>query len=736
MDIVFREGQRQVMEYKGGWMAVPSVPGAGKTFTLSQLAVKIIGEGRHLPGKILIVTYMNSAVANFKQRISESLKKAGLNPVQGYEVMTLHSLAMKILKEKPDGLWIADDFTVLDELRQVSLVKELINQWIDRNQRAFESLVDIKDGSHTQLQKKLEQWRRKFNTMAADMISYFKSLRLEEEQLLNLVRGLPDDAPLKWCAEIYARYQRILKNRGEIDFADILNGALLLLKQDREILDKYQKRYTYIFEDEAQDSTHIQQEILMLLAQRSGNLLRVGDSNQAIMSTFTVSDPKLFQSFCQHPNTQVQSILVASRSCKHILNLANYLVKWTRNSHPIEGCRSSLEEQYIAPVGEKDPHPNPTTPRYSVACREFDTFDEEVSFVARHAARFIEEYPDKTVAVLAPKAEQINRIRDALEERKVPYKEITRYPKERAYTSDVLGTLLDFLATPSDNKKFVEAARLILPHEEGELNDLFHYLGSDNLHLEELFYPLTGSFDERQVPEAVLEKGEWARFKEWIPFFKELLNMSWEMPEYLILHIAERLGFSPEQMAIAQKIASDVRYLMSLNPRWSLLDLAQELKEIQNSFNYFANIVYDMQGYEAKPGEVTLATYHKAKGLEWDTVFLTSVTAGDFPAFLSDPYLSDYGFLKEEYRNPVAVVKAQLASLLHGVSTDDPVKQARMDTIGERLRLLYVGITRAKENLVLTAHRSYAYSDWTFSTKPSHYFNVLKKYIMEQEAIS
>ena len=76
--IVYREDQLPIMLYRGGTMAVPAVPGAGKTFIICNLVCEIIKDKVHKPGKILIVTFMNSAVNNFKHRISKEIGRANV----------------------------------------------------------------------------------------------------------------------------------------------------------------------------------------------------------------------------------------------------------------------------------------------------------------------------------------------------------------------------------------------------------------------------------------------------------------------------------------------------------------------------------------------------------------------------------------------------------------------------------------------------------------------------------
>ena len=190
-----------------------------------------------------------------------------------------------------------------------------------------------------------------------------------------------------------------------------------------------------------------------------------------------------------------------------------------------------------------------------------------------------------------------------------------------------------------------------------------------------------------------------------------------EIAKKLVLYIAEKLEFSREEMAIAQKVASGIKFLADDNARYKLSDLAFELLQPKNNFNYFANLVYELKGYEPKPGVVAIATYHKSKGLEWDNVFLGSLTAEDFPALLSDKFKDEYIFLKLACRNPSVLIKRDFATML-GQEPRDFAKEIKCEFIAERARLLYVGITRAKERLFISTTDNYR-------TKASKYFDFL-----------
>ena len=131
-----RPAQTRILAYGGGYMGISAVPGSGKTFTLSLLAARLV---EHLAGaaadgaiaplqrlddrEVLIVTFTNSAVANFRARIGSFLQsEKGLLPGVGYRVRTLHGLAHDIVRERPGLVGLSEDFDIVDD-RTASEIK-------------------------------------------------------------------------------------------------------------------------------------------------------------------------------------------------------------------------------------------------------------------------------------------------------------------------------------------------------------------------------------------------------------------------------------------------------------------------------------------------------------------------------------------------------------------------------------------------------------------------------------
>lgn len=707
MSLTLRPDQEQVVRYRGGYMAVPAVPGAGKTTVLAALAAELIAEGRPEPGRILVVTYTNAAVGNFRNRIGDLLAERGLPRQGGFEVRTLHSLAMSIVRERPEALRLTDQFSVLDGPRQERLLEAVARRWIAWHRGAWESVLKPDLPSYRR-DDALRRWERETAALFLTLIRQFKARGIAPGQAAALTAELPDTSFLKWAAAVYGEYQAELGALGVLDYDDLITNAYRLLEQDAELLARLRARWTYLFEDEAQDSTPLQEQILLALAGPGGNLVRVGDPNQSILSTFTAADPHLFRAFCQRPEVAVRPLVYAGRSSPDIIDLANRLVDWAIYENPEPACRGALVDQRIQPVPAGYPQQNPRPERYTLNARQFDTYARELETLARWADRVRQEYPDRTVAVLLPTHQMLDAFAMECEKLGAPCVQLRRdlNPEAHKTVTDLLA-LAEYLADPLDGRKLTQALARLLG-----LRDPDHAAFAPALQgarLEELFFPLDGTPPFAALHDRAPETAGWADLQVWLHKLRGWLEQSQRVPpDSLVLLLAQDLGLQGEERAVAHHLALHLRRLLSEEPAAGLPEAADWARLRAEALSRGAANFYERRGFRPEPGVIYAVTCHSAKGLEWDTCFVGAVTrdAGAYPSSLDDWIPSELWYLREDLLNPAALATAELQELTAGTGQPDPIRRAKAEVISERLRLLYVAITRARENLVLSCYRS------------------------------
>jgi DNA helicase-2/ATP-dependent DNA helicase PcrA len=708
-----RPAQSQILAYTAGKLGISAVPGSGKTFTLSALAAQLIRSGRIADEQeVLIVTLVNSAVDNFAARIKESL---ALPMPFGYRVRTLHGLAHDIVREKPAAVGLEDRFAILDEREADFIRKEAATAWLQAHP------LDLNDFLDPELDESKRDWVHRqqlpdlVTSIALAFIRSAKDNRLTPEKLRRLLDSAPAPLPLaEMGLAIYTDYQRALAYRGAVDFDDLIRLAIDLLENDPEFLERLRYRWPYILEDEAQDSSKLQEQILRLLAGPRGNWVRVGDPNQAIFETFTTASPEHLIDFIHTEADQYRELPDSGRCQPSIIGLANQLIKWVNNSHPVAEVRGALTVPYIQPASEGDPQPNP--PDNPDGIKLIDkkyTPEEEVEAVVKSIAKWLPEHPESTLAVLVPRNQRGVEVIETLKRHNIDFVELLGSTSSTRLAAGRLGDIVSALADPQSSARLAKAYLAWQHREEETTNNDFQHLVAELLRkcseMETFVSPRTdrdwladlGS--EGVSAEAMAELNEF-----------QVIVRRWQattvLPiDQMILTLSQDLFIAPNDLALAHKLALVLHQVSNDHADWRLPELNGELSLIARNERRFLGFSEDDAGFDPShhAGKVVVTTMHKAKGLEWDRVYLMSVNNYDFPSLqINDRYISERWFLRDSL-NLEAETLAQLEIL--GTSDEyawykpgQATQQARLDYVRERLRLLYVGITRAKKELVLT----------------------------------
>jgi DNA helicase-2/ATP-dependent DNA helicase PcrA len=738
MNFTLRPSQTDILRYRSGKLGISAVPGSGKTFTLSALAAQIISSGAlEADQDVLIVTLVNSAVDNFSARISQMVEARGLIPHLGYRVRTLHGLAHDIVREKPSLVGLEDRFQIVDDRESEFIRKEAANAWLS----TFPNHLD--DYFDPEMDNNKRDWTRRqhlpdlVHSLGMAFIRTCKNYALAPEDLRYKLDSAPAPLPLAemgWW--IYDKYQQALRYRGAVDFDDLIIYAHRILQSDAEYLARLQYRFPYILEDEAQDSSDIQEKILRLLAT---NWVRVGDPNQAIFETFTTADPKLLRDFIAHEADVSRELPVSGRSQQCIIDVANYLIDWTSASHPARAVRDALSVPHIQAAAPDDPQPNPPADPEGIRFipNKFSP-EEEVTAVVNSIKHWLPDHQDWTVAVLVPRNLRGTDVINALKAQKIDFVEFLNSTDQTRLTAGALGNVLSFLSEPSSPTKLARAyqvwrrdwrdssqrgapaSKQSPPDEEENASTEEHRLAMTAMYsrVSELLRKV-GETEAFTAPRpdsdwlATVGESEADEVIQELRGFQVTVNR-WlsavTLPiDQLILTLAQELFTNAAELALAHKLALVLRQTADDHSEWRLPELTAELGVIARNERRFIGFSSDDSGFDpnAHRGKVVVTTMHKAKGLEWDRVYLMSVNNYDFPSLQGyDNFISEKWFV----RGKLNLEAESLAQLKAALGSDEfnwyeegaATLSAREDYARERLRLLYVGITRAKRELVVT----------------------------------
>jgi DNA helicase-2/ATP-dependent DNA helicase PcrA len=445
--------------------------------------------------------------------------------------------------------------------------------------------------------------------------------------------------------------------------------------------------------------------------------VRVGDPNQAIYETFTTASPKHLREFIKNPVVIREELPYSGRSTKSIIDLANYLVDWTQNYHPVQDARDALQTPpSIQPTPKGDPQPNPPDdPSQIYLVTKGFKPDQEIESVVTSLANWLPSNTDRTVAVLVPRNSRADRMIDALEIRGIPYNDsLLKISSRTRSSAEKINLVLSYLADPLSSQKLADVYRISGNNETNKVD--FQYIRDKtanvilkNSRVEDYLWPkleknLLDEMEEENRDQHIIQ--ELIRFRKLITRWQKSIILPIDQ---IVLTISQDLFSDTGDLAIAQKIAVLLKQASANHPDWRMSDFVQEMDLIIHNQRRLLGFSEDDLGFDPDKhkGVVVVTTMHSAKGLEWDRVYLLSVNNYDFPGDLhEDQFISEKWFIRDNL-NLQTESFAQLESLLTidefiWYEENNATLNSRLDYIRERLRLLYVGITRAKRELIIT----------------------------------
>ncbi len=739
-----RSGQQEMADWKSGPLAVSAVPGAGKSTGMAAAAAiaisrqyeKAIKSSKNTRRQLVVVTFTRSAAANIKAKIRRYLHDFFSLPPSGFVVHTLHGLALNIASRYPNlsGLDL-ENVTLITPNQSHRFIRSTVEQWISSNPRVYSRLIEgIQfDGEETERLRRQSVLRTEVLPDLATMVIHeAKSSGLSPQDLRNLSSQTTDDYEiLAVAASLYEQYEILMREREFINYDDMILAALRVLANPnaRHI---EQNQVFAVFEDEAQDSSPLQTQLLSILASEpdnktsstkndnnnsyaSINLVRVGDPNQAINSTFTPADPIYFRQFCEE--CQVQNRLVtmeqAGRSTRIIIEAANFTLDWV-----------NAQQQKIQQQITSTKHPLPLRPQkirlVESNQRSDDTNPQAVGgglelYIPRDIHHTVELLSARIIELFAQDAQETqdtnkdkdkdkNKISAAIlvrenrqgrwlseflapicKEHKIPFYDVGEQER-RSHVPEEILALLQFCDRPHSSDYLKSALEVFVKRRLIETQDL-NALASLP---EEFLYPGPLS---RPLAESAKKPGELCR---------NLLRARMELPLYqLISFIALTLEYDQAELATADKLAERVNQQIAGNS--SMGAMLGALSEIVSSERFEGVETDDIEARYTRPGQLTIITMHKAKGLDWDYVFIPflheNLIPGKFWVPPQGQFLGDFTLSE--------VARAQIRAALHKQvvlpNVIEAWEQSKYLKTAEEYRLLYVAMTRAKRLLWMSA---------------------------------
>ena len=287
--------QRDAVETLEGAVLVLAGAGTGKTRVLTTRIAHILSLGLARPSQILAVTFTNKAAREMKTRIGELI--GGV--VEGMPWLgTFHAIGVKILRRNAELVDLKPSFTVLDTDDQIRLLKQLIQA----------ENIDEKRWPARHLAGLIDSWKNRG----------LRPEKVPEGESFAFANGRG--------RELYAAYQRRLKELNAADFGDLLLENLRLFQDHSDVLTQYRERFQFMLVDEYQDTNVAQYLWLRLLAQGDRNICCVGDDDQSIYGWRGAEVDNILRFETDFPGAKIVRLERNYRSTAHILGAASGLI--------------------------------------------------------------------------------------------------------------------------------------------------------------------------------------------------------------------------------------------------------------------------------------------------------------------------------------------------------------------------------------------------------------------------
>lgn len=566
------EKQKEAVLYTKGPLLIVAGAGAGKTKTITHRIIHLIHEG--IPEEnILAVTFTNKAAKEMRDRVFEMQKPVYKESRENnYNlhtnipfISTFHSLGVFIIKENSHLLGLKKYFTIIDENDAISIIKNIMKQ----------NSIEPKQYEPRKIKSIISNSKGNFVTLG--------EYREKEQSAISKIVEI-----------VWRGYEEELKKEGGLDFDDLLLKSVSLLKNNKNLKEKYQNKWKYIHIDEYQDTNEVQYEMVKLLVGKEENICVVGDTDQNIYSWRGANIKNMLHFEKDYPNAKIVMLEQNYRSTKNIIEAANSVIEKNNYRVPKKLFTENIDGESIT------------------ICESYDE-QSEANFVAQKISELLEDNmaKEEEIAVLYRANFQSRVLEEALLSRRISYQVLGTKFFERKEIKD----LLAYIRFALNRESLIDMKRIInVPTRGiGKVTVLKIFSGLSN-----------------ELPKGTQEKVN--------NFYKIIDDISSYIknhkPSEIIKYTIEKSGIKEELLHSTGEDAEKLENLMEL----VTLALRYDDYNIEETTGIEKLIEdaslssdQDILIRENKNNGVKLMTVHASKGLEFKYVFVTGLEQDLFP---------------------------------------------------------------------------------------------------------
>ncbi|SCP99319.1 DNA helicase PcrA [Anaerobium acetethylicum] len=481
------------------------------------------------------------------------------------------------------------------------------------------------------------------------------------------------DYSKKKLAAAYKEYQKMLRSNNALDFDDLIVKTIELFRTCPDILESYQDRFRYIMVDEYQDTNTAQFTLISLLAGKYKNLCVVGDDDQSIYKFRGANIRNILDFEKSYSHAKVIKLEQNYRSTRNILHAANDVIR-----HNIGRKKKTLWTDNEE--GTK------------IQFRQFQNAYEEAEFIVGDISRKVREddssYND--CAILYRTNAQSRIFEEKFVYANIPYKIVGGV---NFYARKEIKDILAYLKTIDNGKDDLAVKRIINVPKRGigatTLGRVQDYAIENEI----------GFYDALKEADQIASIGKSGlKIHPFVTFIQTLRSKVPHISlEELINEIIESTGYVKELEAEnSEEALGRIENINELVTKIVAYEADNEAPTLSGFLEEVA-LVADIDSLDAESNHVVLMTLHSAKGLEFPHVYMAGMEDGIFPSYMT-------------------------------ISSDDPTD------LEEERRLCYVGITRARENLMLTAAKQRMIRGETQYNRVSRFLAEIPKELLDSSA--